>query len=142
MHPTGLRPHTHEERMVVARALVPRLRDRFGDGLRAVALSGSVARGDDRAFSDLELVVFLRDPPPADEDPYLQRVVDGMLVEAEYVTEADYLARYEKLAADWYLAASERLVPLDNAELVERIARQVGAIRHPRAHFLLRAGRR
>ncbi len=58
MHPTGLRPHTHEERMVVARALVPRLRDRFGDGLRAVALSGSVARGDDRAFSDLELVVF------------------------------------------------------------------------------------
>ncbi len=65
-----------------------------------------------------------------------------MLVEAEYVTEAAYLARYQALAADWYLAASERLVPLHNPELVERIARQVGAIRHPREHFLLRAGRR
>ena len=142
MHPAGLRPHTHEERIMAARDLVPLLRRRFGDGLRAVALSGSVARGDDRAFSDLELVVFVRDPPPPGEDAYLQRVVDGMLVEAEYVTEEAYLARARTLGEAWYLAASDRLVPLDNPDLVERIARRAGAVRHPREHFLLRASRR
>lgn len=142
MPPRGLRPHTHDERMAVARALVPAFRRRFGEGLLGVALSASVARGDDRAFSDLELVVFLRDPPPPGEDAYLQRIVDGMLVEAVYWTEEAYLAQFATLAADWYLAGSETLVPLDNPELVERIARQVRAVRHPRAHYLLRAGRR
>lgn len=137
----GLRSHTHEERMAVARGLVPLLRRKFGDGLLAVAASASVARGDDRAYSDLELVVLLRNPPPADEDPYLQRVVDGLLVEADYVTEHDYRTRFATVTRDWYLAASDVLEPVHNPELVERIAREVHAIRHPREQFLLRAAR-
>jgi predicted nucleotidyltransferase len=141
VHPDGLKPHTHAERMAAARALVPLFLRRFGDGLRAVALTGSVARGDDRPFSDLELVVVLRELP-AGEDPYLQRIVDGMLVEAEYVTEASFLETRTAVGPAWYLAASEPLVPLHGAEVVEALVRRVRDVRHPREAFLSRAALR
>lgn len=88
------------------------------------------------------MVVFLRDPPPPGEDAYLQRVVDGMLVEAVYLTEAAYVAGHAAVAPDWYLAASERLLPLHNPGLIERIVERVRAFRPPREAFLRRAGRR
>ncbi|HEX6039120.1 hypothetical protein [Longimicrobium sp.] len=142
MNPRGLRPHTHAERMAAAHGLVPLLRDRFGDGLRAVALSGSLARGEDRAFSDVEMVVFLRDPPAPGEDAYLQRVVDAMLVEAEYLTEEAYVARRAAVGPDWYLAASDHLLALYGADVVERIMERVRALRPAREAFLRRAARR
>ncbi|HEX2208027.1 MAG TPA: nucleotidyltransferase domain-containing protein [Longimicrobium sp.] len=83
MPPESLKPHTRAEREAAATALIPLWQRKFGHGLLAVAATGSFARGDDRAYSDLELLVFLRDMPGPGEDPYLQRVVDGMLVEAE-----------------------------------------------------------
>lgn len=138
----GLRPHTREERMAVAHGLVPLLRQKFGDGLLAVAVSASVARGNDRAYSDLELVVFLRDPPREGEPRYLQRIVDGMLVEAEYVTEAAYLARFAEVTPAWYLAASEVLEPIHDPELVRRISARMKEIRHPRGELPRQAARR
>ncbi|HYR10094.1 MAG TPA: hypothetical protein VEQ60_20140 [Longimicrobium sp.] len=126
----------------MAQRLIPLWRRRLGDGLLAVAATGSFARGDDWAYSDLELVVFLRTMPGPDEDPYLQRIVDGMLVEAEYVTEEAYVQRYASVAAGWFLAGAAPLLPLYNPELVERVARQVDGIRYPRAQFLARAARR
>lgn len=142
MTPESLRPHTRAEREAVAQRLIPLWRRRFGDGLLAVAATGSFARGDDRAYSDLELVVFVRMMPGPDEDPYLQRIVDGMLVEAEYLTEEAYVARYATLAPDWFLAGAAPLLPLYNAKLVERVARRVDDIRYPRAQFLAKAARR
>lgn len=142
MHPESLKPHTRAEREAVAAALIPLWRRKFGDGLLAVAATGSFARGDDRAYSDLELVVFVREPPTPGEDPYLQRIVDGMLVEAEYLTEEAYVARYATLSADWYLSGGAPLLPLHNGPFVERIARRVAEIRYPREQFLRRAARR
>lgn len=142
MPPESLKPHTRAERQAVAQALIPLWQRRFGDGLLAVAATGSFARGDDRAYSDLELVVFLRQMPGPGEDPYLQRVVDGMLVEAEYLTEEAYVARYATVAADWHMAGGAPLMPLHNAPFVEDIARRVAQVRYPREQFLARAGRR
>lgn len=141
MPPESLKPHTRAEREAVARRLIPLLQQKFGEGLLAVAATGSFARGDDRAYSDLELVVFLREMPRPGEDAYLQRVVDGMLVEAEYVTEEAYLQHRATLSADWHLAGSAPLMPLHNAPIVQRIARRVAEIRYPREQFLKRAGR-
>ena len=128
--------------MAVAEALVGMWRRKFGDELLGVAVAASVARGDDRAYSDLELVVFLRAAPPAGEDQDLQRVHDGMLVEAEYTTEEEYVAQYRELGRDWFLAGSEVLRPLMNPELVERVAARIRAVRHPRGAFLAQAARR
>jgi kanamycin nucleotidyltransferase len=140
--PESLKPHTRAEREAVARALIPLWQRRFGDGLLAVAATGSFARGDDGAYSDLELIVFLRELPGPGEDPYLQRIVDGMLVEAEYVTEEAYVQRYATLSADWFMAGSAPLLPLYNAPFVERVVGRVVEIRYPREQFLARAGRR
>lgn len=142
MAPESLKPHTRAEREAVARRLIPMWRRKFGDGLLAVAATGSFARGDDRAYSDLELIVFLQTMPGPDEDPYLQRIVGGMLVEAEYVTEEAYVRRYASLSADWFLAGSAPLLPLHNPDFIERVARRVDTIRYPRAQFLAKAARR
>ena len=82
----GLKPHTREERLAIAHALIPLFEQKFGDNLIAVALVASGAREADRAYSDLEMTVFLHEVP-TDGDPYLQRVYDGMLIEVEYMTE-------------------------------------------------------
>lgn len=142
MPPESLKPHTRAEREAIAQSLIPLWQRKFGEGLLGVAATGSFARGDDRAYSDLELVVFVRDTPGPGEDPYLQRSVDGMLVEAEYLTEAAYVARYATLSADWFLAGGAPLLPLHNAEFVERVARRVSEIRYPREQFHRRAARR
>ncbi|HEV3050540.1 MAG TPA: hypothetical protein VGX50_09540, partial [Longimicrobium sp.] len=142
MPPESLKPHTRADRQAVARTLIPLWQRKFGEGLLAVAATGSFARGDDQAYSDLELVVFVREMPGAGENAYLQRIVDGMLVEAEYLTEEAYLQRYASVSADWFLAGSAPLLPLHNAPFVQRIARRVAEIRYPREQFLRRAGRR
>ena len=64
---------------------------KFADNLLGVAVSASVARGEDQAFSDLALDVFLWEKPTNKEDYYLKRGVDGMLIEALYHTPNEYL---------------------------------------------------
>lgn len=142
MPPQGLRPHTHADRARVARLLVDGWRRAFGARLVAVAATASFARDADRPYSDLELVVFLRALPAAEDDPYLQRIVDGLLVEAEYVTEASYLARYRVLPRDWYFAGAAPLQPLLNAPFVERVRAARDGIAYPDEAFLRRAAER
>ena len=107
----------------------------------AVAATASYARGDDRAYSDLELVVFLTELPPPDEDQYLQRIVDGLLIEAVYVTEESYLRQYTTLSRDWYIAGSATLVPIYNAPFIERIVQKIRIIQYPPALFVARAAK-
>ena len=119
----AFRPHTHADRSRIIALLLPLFRQKFGDDLLAVASCASYARGEDRAYSDLELVVFLRSLP-VQGDPYLQRIVDGMLVEAEYTTAGEFLERYRLKNANWVYAASERLQPVENPALIAEITRQ------------------
>jgi hypothetical protein len=137
----GLKPHTHDERLAIAHSLVPLFQQKFGDNLIAVALVASVARQADRAYSDLELTVFLQEVPQ-ERDTYLQRVYDGMLIEAEYVTEAGYLALWRTLEHSWWAGGASPLVPLWNAPFIESLLAQRAAYQHPRVLFLRRAARR
>jgi hypothetical protein len=89
--PRGLKPHTHEQRHAIIQQLIPLFRQRFGDNLVAIAADASYARGEDRSYSDLELEVFVHEMPGEGEDPYLQRIVDGMLIEVMYHTAEEYL---------------------------------------------------
>ncbi|GEM_PF-1803059 len=53
----------HQTRLAVARHLCQRLRARYGDEVRAVFLVGSVAKGTDLPYSDLECDVITRTRP-------------------------------------------------------------------------------
>jgi hypothetical protein len=137
----GIKPHTHEERLAIAHQLVPLFQQKFGNNLIAIALVASVARQADRAYSDLELTVCLQEVP-REKDSYLQRVYDGMLIEAEYTTEAEYLALWGTLGHSWWAGGASPLVPLFNAPFIESLLVQRAAYQHPRNLFLRRAARR
>jgi hypothetical protein len=119
----AIRPHTHADRTRIIEQLVPLFRQKFGDDLLAVASCASYARGEDQSYSDLELVVFLRNLPVGG-DPYLQRIVDGMLIEAEYTSPAAFLDRYRLKNANWVYAASEKLEPVVNPNLIAQIKQE------------------
>lgn len=140
--PRGLRPHSHAQRSAIIAQLVPLWQQKFGDNLRAIAASASYARGADQAYSDLELVVFLHQAVPSDADQYLQRIVDGMLIEAVYVTEESFLAPHRTLGGDWHVAASETLVAVYNPTFITAIHEQLRTIQHPPAQCIVQAARR
>lgn len=55
---------THEERIQAARALCDRLAARHPGGIVVAGVYGSTARGDDTLWSDLELLLVVRDGTP------------------------------------------------------------------------------
>ena len=59
----GIRAHSREERKAVVDQLIPLWKKKFGENLLGIAVSASVARGEDLAYSDLELDVFLCEKP-------------------------------------------------------------------------------
>ncbi len=130
----GLKPHTHAERAALIEKLVPLWQQKFGDHLLGIGASASYARGEDQAYSDLELDLFLTELPPGD-DRYYQRVVDGMLIEGFYHTPQAYLSERSGIAPHWHLSASDRLEPVYNAPFVEKITQQVRTAQHSEADF-------
>lgn len=137
--PRGLRPHTHEERRSIVEQLLPLWQKKFGGNLLAVATCASYARGADLPYSDLEFEVFLEQPVAEGEDRYLQRIVDGMLVEALYDTEESFLARHSRLDASWPLAASETLSAVYNELFIDGIREKLQSVRPARRELVLQA---
>ena len=137
--PRGLQPHTHAQRQAVIERLIPLWQEKFGDNLLAVAACASYARGVDVSYSDLELDVFLKEALPEGEDRYLQRVVDGMLVEVIYLTPQEYIRSVTEPGRDWFVAASDVLVGVYNSEFIEDLQRQVRAVQYPPEAYLYQA---
>lgn len=140
MHPKGLKPHDHQYRTTVIEKLVPIWREKFGENLLGIGASASYARGDDIAYSDLEIDLFLK-KLPVGEDPYYQRVVDGMLIEAVYHTPVQFLQDRSGVASHWYISASDRYQPVYNAPFFEKLMEQSFSAKHTEAEFLHAAAR-
>ena len=136
----GLKPHTHAERGAIIRELIPLFQRKFGERLLAIAAAASYARGDDQAYSDLELTVFLTEMPEAGEDKYLRRIFDGMLVEAEYMTREEFLRAHQTPSRQWFLAGSAAYLSVFNEPFVEQLLEEVRAFRPTREHLTGRAG--
>ena len=140
---TGLKPHA--QRQAVVDGLVPLWQQKFGENLIAIAASASFARGEDCAYSDLELEVFVKEKPASPDEGYLQRVVDGMLVEVIYHTPEEFLRERSGIAPHWHMSASDRLAPVYNAPFIEALMVQVqaaqSAVQHSAGEFLRAATR-
>lgn len=124
MQTLTLKPHTHAERAAVIEQLVPLWQRMFGERLLAIAADASYARGSDFSYSDLEMNVFIREHLPG-EAHYLQRIVDGMLVEVLYYTPEEYVQAFATLNADWHIAGSDVLLPVYNAPFIADLLSQV-----------------
>ncbi|HEX9710037.1 MAG TPA: nucleotidyltransferase domain-containing protein [Candidatus Thermoplasmatota archaeon] len=76
---------THQRRLRIASGLASRLKAELGPSVRRVVLYGSVARGDDRAGSDIDLLVEVRRRTQAVEDRVSDAVTDVAIDEGELV---------------------------------------------------------
>ena len=118
--PRGLVPHTHEDRRRILERLVTQLNRRFGANLIAVAATGSFARGDDGPWSDLEITVFLHEPPKGAIG--IGSIHKGMLIEVIWTTKDAWLDMVcRKPGHDWHLAGSDRLQPVVNAQFISAL---------------------
>lgn len=137
----GIRAHSREERMAVVDQLIPLWKKKFGDNLLGIAIGASVARGEDQAYSDLELDIFLHEKPEKREEQYLQRVVDGMLIEAIYHTPEEFLREREIIPSHWYLSASDRWKVVYGQEFFEDLLKKMKGIQHSKEDILAAASR-
>jgi hypothetical protein len=97
---------THEERLALARELTARLLDRHGaEALVAVGLHGSVAHGDDRDQSDLDLAVVTAGPEVEVPDRALRH--RGVVVDLAAITAEAYLQEATQVGPTWPLAADQ-----------------------------------
>ncbi len=135
-------PHTHADRTAIIEQLVPLFYRKFGDNLLAIAADASYARGEDRSYSDLEMVVFLREALPKGAERYLQRIADGMLIEVIYWTVDAYKEMHGQVGPDWPQAASDVLLPVYNAPAIAEVEAWREGLEFPREDFVRAAARR
>lgn len=117
----GIKRHTHADRQKVIEEMIPLIKRKFGKNLVAIASSASFARNEDSDYSDLELNAFVKRMPKGKPVGGMGKVRDGMLVELVWTTKETYLKRLRAVLPDWFLAGSDRLVPILNAPLVESV---------------------
>ena len=118
----GLKKYTHQEREDVIQKLLPNIQKKFGSNLLGLAATASFARGDDLDFSDLELTAIVREMPEGKDFEGMGRIINGLLVELIWTTEETYIRFFKRqVHDDWYLAASDRMVPVVNENLIKRL---------------------
>ena len=116
----GLKKHTHQDRQRIIEELLPQIQAKFGDNLIALAEQGSFARGDDSDYSDLELIAFVKKMPEGRHGVGI--ICDGLLVELVWTTREKYIAETLEVTEMWYLSASDKLLPIINAEFINELS--------------------
>jgi predicted nucleotidyltransferase len=116
----GLKRYTHQDRQQIIKEILPQIREKFGDNLIALAAQGSFARGDDSDYSDLELIAFVKKMPEGRHG--IGKIRDGLLIELVWMTRDDYIAETLEVTDMWYLAASDVLLAIINAEFINELS--------------------
>ncbi len=93
-----LRKFTHEERLRIARLISDRVVGKYGDDVRGVYVCGSTSKKLDRPFSDLELIIVVRDRAEIPMRYYLYR---GLIIQIEYLKSSNILDSAERFTDNW-----------------------------------------
>lgn len=94
----GPQPMTRRERLALVEEMHSKLRARYGDQLKAIALYGSTARGTDGPYSDIELICVLR----SDGEEYSFEWSAGpWKAEVDVYSEAILLAKAARVSGSW-----------------------------------------
>lgn len=95
---------THGDRVALARELAQCILRKYGDAVLGITLYGSVARGADTSYSDIELRV-VTDASVAEHDvEYVHR--SGAKIEINYEQAENYLRRAASIDIDWPIWAA------------------------------------
>ena len=118
----GIVRHTREDRRRVIEEMTPLIQKKFGGNLVALAVTASMARGDDGPYSDLELTAFLHEMPADEPGKGRGWIRDGMLVELVWTTREIYLRDIKDVTRIWYMAGSDVLEPILNAPFIVELS--------------------
>ena len=120
-----LKKHTHEERLELSRQLSKQIVDTYGDKVVSVLVTGSTAKNLDRPYSDLEMIVIVRDGV---EIPIAQYIHDGMSIQIDYVEGSSFLKDVQRITFNWALAWDQfrnRIVLYDPTGWVSKLDKVV-----------------
>jgi len=116
----GIKPHTHQDRSKIINALIPQMKKKYGENFVALAADGSFARGEDREYSDLELVVFLNKINSHQSEP-LRAIIDGLYIVIIPETKESFIEKYLDISDVWYASGAGKLLPIINEEFIAKI---------------------
>lgn len=117
----GLKKYSHKDREKVIKEMIPLIKKKFGKNLIALAAQASYARKEDFDYSDLELIAFVKKMPKGKEWGGMGKVRDGLLVELLWSTKDIYLKHVREVTEDWYIAGSDKLLPVTNKKFIENL---------------------
>ncbi len=117
----ALERYTHEDRRKIIERLTPAVKAEFGDNFLAFAAIASFARNEDTDYSDLELIVFVKELSDPLKVFGIGKIIDGMLIELYCYTPAGYLKDVRDVSKHWIISGSDRLATIVNAELIEEL---------------------
>jgi kanamycin nucleotidyltransferase len=116
-----LRRFTHEERLSIGQQISGRVLDKYGDSVLVVYICGSTAKNLDRPYSDLEMIVVVRDGVTIPTKYYVHR---GLVVEVDYPQESNFLKAARHLTRNWPMEADQyrnRIIPFERKGWTARL---------------------
>src|SRR5215210_1489936 len=119
---------THEERLEIAQEIANRILEKYGERVGAIAVYGSVAKGEDRAHSDLDLWVATREPV---EDVRFF-VYRGIAISLNWDTEQGRINFAGRVTPSWPLDADEVrsfLALFERSDFVQRLRQAATTLR-------------
>ena len=99
-----LRKFTHQERMRVARLISDRVVEKYGTDVLAGYVCGSTSKKLDRPFSDLELIVVVRD---GIEIPMKYYIHKGLIIQVDYLQSSNILTAAERITDNWHMEVDQ-----------------------------------
>src|SRR2546427_12262546 len=120
-----LKKHTHAERLELSRQLSKQIVDTYGDKIMAVLVTGSTAKNLDRPYSDLEMIVIVRDGV---EIPIAQYIHDGMSIQIDYIEGSNFLKDSRRITFNWPLSQDQfrnRIVLYDRTGWLSKLDKVV-----------------
>ncbi len=100
----NLRKVTHEDRLSIAHQISDRIVARYRNDVVAVYVCGSTSKKLDRPFSDLELIVVVRDRAEIPMKYYLHR---GLIIHIQYLKSSYALDDAEQFTDNWHWVADQ-----------------------------------
>ena len=99
-----LRKFTHDDRLRIAHHIADRVVEKYGSNILAVYVCGSTSKKLDRAYSDLELIVVVRDRVEMSMKYYLH---GGLIIQIEYLNSSKMLRDAEQFGDNWLWVADQ-----------------------------------
>jgi kanamycin nucleotidyltransferase len=99
-----LRKFTHEDRLKIAHHIADRVVKKYGNDVMAIYVYGSTSKKLDRPYSDLEMIVVVRDNAEVPMRSYLHQ---GLIINIEFLKSSNVLDAAEQFTKNWHWEADQ-----------------------------------